>query len=467
MQPSPTVDSTSDSTSPHTKALRAIFANDVAQQQSIRPHYTLDLQIYPDSGFLMGEEQIWYPNQTGDPLSEIVLRLYPNFPRDVFGNGGDVRMDVLSVAVEGKPMSSTLLMHNTALRIPLETPLLPGDALSLSVSYSATIVPWDDANWPLQSYYPTVAVYDEHGWRLDYTNFADIVYAETAFYEVLVTIPSEYSVIATGTTVETRTVGQRTTYTIYTGPVREFSFSVGDFEAVSRVVGAENDITITVYKARGSFLNHASILEVAVHALQTYEYRFGLYPYRELDIHLLPGRFDGGWEHPGLIFLSSDAQVDGGTRYVAAHEVAHQWWYGVVGNDIYHAPWLDEAFAQYSGIIYAQDNEPQSVVQSYWEAEVMRRYRASFRYGNLPIGLAITEYPGFSGYYQTVYGKGSYFLNMLRYELGDDAFFAGLQRYYRRHRYDVATTADVQHAFEAASNRDLSSLFQTWVAGQP
>jgi hypothetical protein len=59
--------------------------------------------------------------------------------------------------------------------------------------------------------------------------------------------------------------------------------------------------------------------------------------------------------------------------------------------------------------------------------------------------------------------KGAVFLRQLRHEVGDKAFFRTLQAYFQQHRYGVAATADVQHAFEAASGRDLAALFRTWV----
>ena len=48
----------------------------------------------------------------------------------------------------------------------------------------------------------------------------------------------------------------------------------------------------------------------------------------------------GGMEYPELIFTMPLPEV-------IAHEIAHQWWYGLVGDDQYHDPWLDESFASY------------------------------------------------------------------------------------------------------------------------
>jgi aminopeptidase N len=447
-------------------AMRPAFVGDIATNAGL-PRYDLKLWIDPAEGVLTGTEQILFPNRTGAPLDQVALRLYPNFPRDVFGKGGDVRMDVTDASIDGQPAEIRYAAQRTAVLLPFAQPLGHERSATLVVSFTATIKPSDDGAWPLPSYYPMLAVYDGGSWRLDVTHFADHVYAQSAFYAVEITAPANLSVVASGTTVENRARGDgHTTHFIRSGPVREFALTVGDFVATHGAAGTGDEVAVNVYVVRHSRLDAQQIARVASSALANFERRFGPYPYRELDIHLLPGDYDGGDEYPGLILLYSDGQVDAGTRYVAAHEVAHQWWYGVVGNDIYRQPWLDEAFAQYSAIIYDEDSVGPAVARADWEREVMRRYRGALADGDLPIGRAIDGYPNFNVYYRTVYGKGAVFLRMVRAQLGDETFFKALQAYYHRHRYGIATTRDVQRAFEQASGRDLGALFRQWVIGR-
>ena len=407
-----------------------------------------------------------YHNRSGGPLADIALRLYPNFPRDVFGKGGDTRMDITGASVDGQPVTASYTAQRTAVLLSLPQPLAPDAATTLAVSFTATIKPWRDGTWTLTSYYPMLAGHEGNGWRLDVTRFADRVYAESALYEATISAPARLSVIASGSTLSSE-VGRdiTTTYHIVAGPAREFAWVAGDVVAAHATT--DDGVVVNVAHARSNKLDATQIAGVAAGALTDFERRFGAYPYRELDIVLLPGDFDGGDEFPGFILLYSDAQVDAGTRYVTAHEVAHQWWYGVVGNDIYKEPWLDEAFAQYSGIVYDEDMVGDKVAAADWEREVMTRYRAAQREGNLPVGLAITQFPSFNVYYHTVYGKGPVFLRQLRIALGDEVFFKAMQRYYAEHRYGVATNATVQQAFEQASGRDLSTLFAAWVLGNP
>jgi aminopeptidase N len=462
--PPPT--STPDVNTDFARAMRPAFVGDVAANDGL-PRYNLWMWIATNEGVLTGTEQIVFPNRTGAPLNDVALRLYPNFPPDVFGKGGDVRMDVTGVAVEGQPVEIRYTAQRTAVLLSFPQPLNSNHSTTLAITFTATIQPWRDGTWPLPSYYPMLAVRDSEGWRMDVTRFADHVYAESAFYTAEITIPADLSIVTSGSTIATQTRNDGSTmHIVRTGPVREFALTVGDFVVARDVAGARADVAVNVYTARDTGLNVRQIARVAAAALTDFDRRFGPYPYRELDIHLLPYDYDGGDEYPGLILLYSDGQVDAGTRYVAAHEVAHQWWYGVVGNDIYKEPWLDEALAQYSGIIYDEDVVGASVAAADWEREVLQRYNGALADGDLPIGLGINGYPNFNVYYRTVYGKGSVFLRMLREELGDDAFFRALQVYYQRHRYGVTTTRDVQRTFEEASGRDLGAVFRRWVRGR-
>jgi aminopeptidase N len=454
---------TPDPNAPFAVALRPEFAGDLAATAGL-PRYDLKLRVDPANRALAGVEQIVVPNRTGAPLDDVGLRLYPNFPRDVFGKGGDVRMDITGAAVDGRPVEARYAAQRTAALIPLAPPLEPGQSATLAITFTATIAPWRDGTWPLPSYYPLLAARDRDGWRLDVTRFADRVYAESALYEAEISVPEGMQVVASGSTSAARAEADGgATYVVAGGPIREFALTVGDFVGAQAAAG---DVAVNVYMARGSRLDAAEVARVAAAALADFDRRFGAYPYRELDIQLLPYEFDGGDEYPGLILLYAGGAVGAGTRYVAAHEVAHQWWYGVVGNDIYRQPWLDEAFAQYSGIIYAEDVAGAAVAARDWEREVLRRYRGAQADGDLPVGLAIDDYPGFNVYYRTIYGKGPVFLRALRDELGDEVFFRALQTYYARHRYGVATTADVRRAFEDAGGRDLGALFEQWVGGR-
>jgi hypothetical protein len=73
------------------------------------------------------------------------------------------------------------------------------------------------------------------------------------------------------------------------------------------------------------------------------------------------------------------------------------------------------------------------------------------------------DYPSLSVRRGVQYSKGALFMDALRRELGDAAFWAGLKRFTRAHAGGVVNSRDLQRAFEAESGRDLQPLFAAWV----
>ena len=82
-------------------------------------------------------------------------------------------------------------------------------------------------------------------------------------------------------------------------------------------------------------------LRAAERAVRALGKRLGPYDSTELDVVLLRNARFTGMEYPELVFSVPVPDV-------VTHEVAHQWWYGLVGNNQAAEPWLDESFAQYS-----------------------------------------------------------------------------------------------------------------------
>ncbi len=114
-------------------------------------------------------------------------------------------------------------------------------------------------------------------------------------------------------------------------------------------------------------------VEVAAGALEVYNQQFGAYPYKELDVVEGPMRNALGVEYPGIVMIGAslyNAPEKPEFEVTVAHEVAHQWWYNVVGNNVFDEPWLDEALTTYSSsLFYEFDRGPGYVqgLQAYWQ----------------------------------------------------------------------------------------------------
>jgi aminopeptidase N len=182
--------------------------------------------------------------------------------------------------------------------------------------------------------------------------------------------------------------------------------------------------------------------------------------------------FLDGMEYEGLFFLSHgfydlyDGTPGGYLTFIAAHETAHQWWYGLVGNDQALEPWLDEAMCTYMEHVFYENVYPdystaagQSMLDWWWY------YRVNFYEPAGFIDRSVYDFKQFRPYRDAIYLNGAKFFEALRIKIGDDAFFAFLGDYAGQYQHKIATAADFFSVLHAHTDKDLNELlgkyFQT------
>ena len=371
--------------------------------------------------------------------------------------------------IDGIAVLGTTELDGIAQRYRLSTPLAPGQTLDVSLPFSI------DARGPIggsdpkrfgitesvlaaPTFYPLVPPLAADGtWRAEKAPpGGDTTNSEMAYYQVQVTADSSMSVASTGAQVSQQTNADGTqTATFVTGPVRDFALALGPFEKKSQTVDGVV-VNAWILPEHGSDL--ANLLTAAAAQLKELDRLIGPYPYAELDVIDAPGAF-GGIEYPGLVFIGTVGSHN--LVIPTVHEVAHQWFYGLIGDDQIHQPWLDEAAATYAEILYYQ-----GVGQITTATGELSRFREWLRlspFAEKPIGLGVGEYDSQDEYALIVYWKGALFFDALRSRLGDAAFDSFLQGYFRDYRYGTATSADFEREAERACDCDLKSLFDLWV----
>ncbi len=165
-------------------------------------------------------------------------------------------------------------------------------------------------------------------------------------------------------------------------------------------------------------------------------------------------------EKGSILPILTDPQADG----MVAHELAHQWWGNLLTCSDWKELWLNEGMAGFMTAAYQEQRWGRAAYDREIAA-AQRAWDAAKKAGmDEPLSWAGT-YPTLRDKRRIAYGKSMVFLDALRSELGDDVFWLGVRRYTEVNAGHSVTAADLQKAFEAASGRDLSLTFKTWVYG--
>jgi aminopeptidase N len=166
-----------------------------------------------------------------------------------------------------------------------------------------------------------------------------------------------------------------------------------------------------------------------------------------------------------LTFRSDPASFTGFPEFFIAHEVAHQWWGQAVGWRNYHDQWLSEGFAQYFAALYARNARGERTFNAMLR-QFSRWAIAESDEGPISLGSRLGHIRGQPRVFRAlVYNKGAGVLHMLRRLIGDDAFFAGLRRFYNEQKFRKAGTDDLRVAFEMEAGRSLDRFFDQWIYG--
>lgn len=439
--------------------------------------YVIQLTINSDQTF-SGRMQVYFTNRETVNLESLFFRLFPNGGAS-YGTGS---LYVSNVMVNGAPAQTWLSLIDSVLEVELSPALAPGGEITISMDFAGRvpidyggaetaaygIYNYTEGVLALGGWYPILAVYNEDGWQLNPASFAgDSVTSDMALYDITITTSRDQVVAATGVRVSRQEEGNLAEVRYVSGPVRDFFIiSSPDFVVKSQVV---DGTMVNSYSLPGQEDGGAAALEVAAEAVRIFNDRFGAYPYTELDVMDAPMRNAGGVEFPGIILIESSRYDESdGSIFIntVAHEVAHQWWYNVVGNDVIEEPWLDEGLTTYSAGLYFEEAygaQGYQGVAEYWQEYYGKAVQAG-KDAAVTNSLTFFENSDDPGMYgPIVYGKGALFFYELRKEIGDKAFFAGLQAYYRERKYQIATAEDLLGILEEAAGRQLDAFYQEWL----
>ena len=195
-----------------------------------------------------------------------------------------------------------------------------------------------------------------------------------------------------------------------------------------------------------------------------FERLFGEYLFASFKIIAEQAIRSSGKEYPALIYMGYNIAEGYTMQKVMAHEIAHQWWFSTVGNDIFKDAWLDEGFAEYSALLYLRETQGEEVFQlELQKLESSVALADAQSGGKYKVGSSVRELSASYYYTNYAYEKGALFLNALHTQMGEEAFFNGLQAYYRQYQFGVADRQGFMEVMQRFTKINLYPLFDEWV----
>lgn len=475
-----------------------------ARYWQLHTDYVIHAALDPATSTVTGSERVTFANTSPDTLTTVVLRLYQNlFAPDA------ARSEPLPALTDGITLGSLVAngdsvsiserwKDETVVPVPLKTPVGPGGAVTLDVTWSfqVPLVPdgmrgmrmgrWGQRLFQVAQWYPQVAVYDDlRGWNTDpYLSGAEF-FNNFGSFDVMLDVPAGWLIGATGVLrnpeqvltpmVRTRlagatasdsqivivgtkdrgagtatAAGDRLTWHFTADSVADFAWATSNefvWDATRATIPGKGVIPISIlylpehdrYRQTGAYARHAL------------EYYSRLWmPYAFPTFTQVDGP-EGGMEYPSLTF-------SGPGFGVTDHEIGHQWWPMMVGvNETWYG-WMDEGFNQYMN----------SLSGAAFRDTLPRLDGAGQAYGRIagderePPMMWDANYAGPLYSFQT-YGKAPLMLSMLGAIVGDSAVQRAMSGYAHAWRFRHPSPWDYMFAMDTALHRDLGWFWYYWL----
>ncbi|MBS1721306.1 MAG: M1 family metallopeptidase [Armatimonadetes bacterium] len=176
--------------------------------------------------------------------------------------------------------------------------------------------------------------------------------------------------------------------------------------------------------------------------------------------------FGGGMENVSSTTLGANAITEAREGYrnadsLLSHELAHQWFGDLVTCRDWGDTWLNESFATYFQILYFLHSRGDNAYRLEVDNATNAYLNESRRYLR-PLSTKI--YANASAMFDShTYPKGGTILHTLRMQIGDEAFFGGLNLYLQTHRHQPVQAYQLCRAMSEASGINLEPFWDQWI----
>lgn len=501
-----------------------IQARSYFQQQIVTK---IDVRLDDQKHFLHGFEEINYRNQSPDTLHFIYLHLWPNayssnqtyFAKQQLKNQNRKfhfskksergYIDSLELRVDGDlvPLQSEKGYPDIA-KVRLSRPLLPGGTIRISTPFRVKIpnvfsrMGHVNEAYYISQWFPKPAVYDTDGWHpLPYSDQGEF-YSEVGRYDVSITVPKNYVVLATGNCLDSAEnrwmdslarnprrfiVPVDVDYQIWKDSLDEFPESSAEWKTLhfqedrihdfawfadKRYMLKKDTVTVPALGADSAHLVeiYCAFLpsdetyweKSADYVRRTISYlssEVGPYPYNTVKVVEGQVKAGGGMEYPTVTLIDRIASINSVMQTIV-HEVAHNWFYGILANNERDYPWMDEGITTfYERKISREIRTPVDLEDTYTNRlEDLLYFNAAATRNDAALNNNSSAFTR-SNYGVDVYYKAARMLQWLEGWMGSEDFRAGMQDYYQTWKFRHPRPEDFQRSMTARSSKSIDWFF--------
>jgi hypothetical protein len=493
------------------------IANCQLQYWQQQVNYTIDVSLNDKENTLDAFEKIEYINNSQDTLKFIWFHLWPNaykndktaFTDQTLENGDtrfyfsdkeqkgyinrlDFKVNNITAVVEDHPQ------HIDIVKLVLPTPLPPGQKIIITTPFHEKL-PYnfsrgghDGQSYQATQWYPKPAVYDRNGWHpMPYLDQGEF-YSEFGSFNVSITVPKNYVVAATGelqnaeekewlksrssfkwepTKGKEKTTGGQIKSTMQLFPesstenktlqykqsnVHDFAWFadkrfVVRYDTCRLMSGKVIDV-FTYYYTTQQNIGWNNSVKYSKDAVRHYSSLVGEYPYNIVQVVQGPESFGGGMEYPTITVISPGSSAKELDNTIA-HEIGHNWFYGILASNERDHPWMDEGInsyydAEYKLVKYGKQPQLERIA---FETKAVTKT-------DQPIELHSEKFSE-ANYNLVAYYKTAEWMRYLESQLGTEVFNKAMQEYFRRWQFKHPQPEDFKKTIEESSGKNLDSVF--------
>lgn len=490
-------------------------------------NYTIQVALNDREHTLRGFQQITYTNHSPDTLRYIWYHVWPNaykndrtaFSDQLLENGNtgfyfsgsdqkgyinrlDFKVDGVTAEMEDHPQ------HIDIIKLLLPSPLIPGNTITITTPFHVKL-PYnfsrgghDGESYQVTQWYPKPAVYDKNGWHpMPYLDQGEF-YSEFGSFDVSITVPANYVVAATGVLqnedekewLKTRSdfdwvpirkkvkKGSQTKTVVQEFPasstgIKTLRFKqdrVHDFAwfADKRFIVKQDTcslpsgkiIDVYSYYTPAQREKWENTVSFAKDAVKTRSAWIGEYPFSTVSVVQGPESFGGGMEYPTITIISpiNDVKL---LDYTIAHEIGHNWFYGILGSNERQYPWLDEGLNTYYDNRYSLwkfgDKGEIQVGKERVSVKSGERILFETKAATNKDQVINTRSETFTpiNYGLVAYYKTGAWLEWLETQLGKETMDKAMQAFYNQWQFKHPEPSDFKKVMEETSGRNLDSAF--------